>query len=157
MWLDLPQKELCYPYTLCGFYHCMEEQYQCEKSNNVYFTELAFPTCSSYQSHIQEGRYTEDGIKWIYEVMVCLQKGLVDECEVADNCQRETRKKTCDYITEFTLEFHPGCYINSHKGVCELPLRDRINIWRTVGPYLTGPERLQAFKVVLHCLGFDPF
>jgi len=88
--------------------------------------------------------------------MVCLQKGLIDECEVKGNCQQTTdlleRKKTCEHITEFTLAYHPGCYINSGVGICKLPLKDKHSIWKTVSPFLTERERQEAYKVIFHCL-----
>lgn len=154
---NFKEKEICYPYTMCGFYKCMEEKYQCESAGVDYFTKLAFPTCSQYEKNINEGMFTKKGIEWIYTVMVCLQKGLVEDCQVKGNCPEnqsdvKERKKTCDYITEFTLNYHPGCYINSGVGVCRLPLKDKMNIWRTVSRFLTPREREEAYKVVFHCM-----
>lgn len=150
--LELADKTVCLPYTQCGFYKCMEKKYQCKPEGVGYFTDLAFPTCSTYTRNIQKKWFTQKGYNWIYTVMVCLQKGLIDECELTENCNKETQKKSCDYITDFTLKFHPGCYINSGVGVCKLPMKDKINIWRTVGKFLTDREREEAFKVVLSCL-----
>lgn len=144
--------DICLPYTQCGFYECMEKKYKCMDVGVNYFKELALPTCKAYVSNIKAKKFTQKGYDWIYSVMVCLQKGLIDECELKDNCEQETPKKTCDYITDFTLKFHPGCYINSASGICKLPLKDKINIWRTVSPYLTTRERQEAFKVVRHCV-----
>ena len=84
--------------------------------------------------------------------MVCLQKGLIDECELKKNCSKPTKKETCDYITKFTLEFHPSCYLNSGVGVCKLPMKDKINIWRTVAKYLTRDELDQAISTVKSCI-----
>jgi hypothetical protein len=152
----LPKKNICFPYTTCGFYHCMEEQYQCESVGVNYFTKLAFPTCSQYVSNINKGLFTQKGVEWIYTVMVCLQKGLSDECAVNGNCPESNepriQKKTCDHITDFTLAYHPGCYINSGVGVCKLPLKDKQAIWKTVSPYLTDRERQEAYKVIFNCL-----
>ena len=96
------------------------------------------------------------GIDWIYRVMVCLQKGLVEECDANGNCvipQDQTQgENTCDYITDYTLKFHPGCYINSGVGICQLPIKDQLAIWKTVEPYLTKRERQEAYKVMWHCL-----
>lgn len=150
--LKLQNKTVCLPYTQCGFYKCMEKKYQCKPEGVEYFTELAYPTCSTYMKNIKKKWFSQEGHDWIYTVMVCLQKGLIDECEIEGNCEKETRKKTCDYITDFTLNFHPGCYTNSGVGVCKLPTRDKINIWRTVGKYLTKREQQEAFKVVLDCI-----
>ncbi|EQC45684.1 hypothetical protein [Bacteriovorax sp. Seq25_V] len=150
--LKTKDDEVCLPYTQCGFYNCMEKKYGCSEVGVNYFTGLAFPTCSTYLENIKKNYFTEKGIQWIYSVMVCLQKGLIDECEVRGNCQKETKKKTCDYITDFTLDFHPGCYINSGVGVCHLPMKDKLNIWRTVSKYLTKDERKQAYKVVFNCI-----
>lgn len=146
--------KVCAPSTTCGFYKCMEGIYQCSKTQEFYFSKLAFPTCSSYEKNIYDHRFSLEGVTWIYEVMTCLQKGLVDECDLKGNCSRDVsdRKKTCGYITDYTLNFHPSCYFNSGVGVCNLSLRDQLNIFRTVGPYLTKPEKKQARKVVLECL-----
>lgn len=156
LYLTLPKKESCFPYTKCGFYNCMEEKYQCESVGVNYFTKLAHPTCSAYVKNINEGLFTKAGVEWIYTVMVCLQKGLVDECEVKGNCPTSNNKaeqtKTCNHITEFTLAYHPGCYIKSGVGVCKLPMKDKLNIWKTVGPYLTGRERQEAYKVIFQCI-----
>jgi hypothetical protein len=152
--LNLPKKELCFPYTQCGFYNCMEDKYHCTDVGVNYFTKLAHPTCSAYVKNISENKFTQAGVEWIYNVMVCLQKGLVDECEIKGNCNLETQKKTCNHIVEFTLAYHPGCYINSGVGVCHLPLQDKTAIWKTVNPYLTSRERQEAFKVIFHC--FNP-
>lgn len=149
---DSDDREVCLPYTECGFYHCMENKYNCEAEGVNYFTKLASPTCNKYLKNINKNKFTKKGTEWIYTVMVCLQKGLVDECEVKGNCQKETAKKTCNYITKFTLDFHPGCYINSGVGVCHLPLKDKLSIWSTVGEFLTAQERIQAYKVVFKCI-----
>jgi hypothetical protein len=137
----------------------MEEKYQCESVGVNYFTKLAHPTCNAYVKNINEGIFTKAGVEWIYTVMVCLQKGLIDECEVKGNCptssDKKEQEKTCNHITEFTLAYHPGCYINSGVGVCKLPMKDKLNIWKTVGPYLTARERQEAYKVVFQC--YNPF
>ncbi len=153
---NLPKGEVCFPYTMCGFYHCMEKNYHCSDVGVNYFTELAFPTCSQYVSNIKKNKFSDKGIKWIYSVMVCLQKGLVDDCFLNGNCpvsdNKAEQKKTCDHITEFTLAYHPGCYINSGVGVCHLPLADKMAIWNTVNPYMTKRERQEAYKVIFECL-----
>ncbi len=150
--LQTSDRAICLPYTQCGFYKCMEKQYECKPQGVDYFTDLAFPTCSTYTKNISRKWFTQKGYEWIYTTMVCLQKGLIEECELNGNCQKETAKKTCNYITDFTLKFHPSCYLNSGVGVCKLPLKDKINVWRTVGKYLTARERQEAFKVVLGCI-----
>ena len=131
----------------------MENKYSCKNENVNYFTDLAEPTCNQYVSNIKKEKlFTQKGHDWIYSVMVCLQKGLIEECEVNNNCKKSTPKKTCDYITDFTLKFHPGCYLNSSVGICNLPLKDKINIWRTVSKFLTKRERIEAYKVILSCI-----
>jgi hypothetical protein len=145
-------ESICFPYTECDFYRCMEEKYGCMQVGVNYFMELALPTCNQYVKNVGGHKFSKDGVEWIYSVMVCLQKGLVDECEVSGNCHKETQKKTCDYITDFTLKFHPGCYINSGKGICHLPLADKMAIWKTVRPFLTPREKIEAYKVIFHCL-----
>ena len=148
----LDSKSRCFPSTICGYYQCMESQYQCSQYGVHYFTDLAFPTCSQYVKNINEGKFTKDGVEWIYSVMVCLQKGLFEECEIKGNCAAKSSKNSCEHIVDFTLKFHPGCYLESGIGICNLKLKDQINIWRTVGPYLTKREREEAFKVVKQCL-----
>ncbi len=150
--LNTSQGNICLPYTQCGFYHCMENKYKCLNEGVNYFTHLAFPTCSQYTQNIKKNYFSQQGYEWIYSVMVCLQKGLVDECEVKSNCTKESQKESCNYITEFTLNFHPGCYLNSGIGVCKLPLKDKINIFRTVSKYLTPRERQEAIEVVKTCI-----
>lgn len=153
---NLKKNEVCFPYTMCGFYHCMENTYHCNDVGINYFTDLAFPTCSAYEANIKKGNFSDRGVEWIYSVMVCLQKGLVDECFINGNCQAtsdtQMQKKTCHHITEFTLAYHPGCYINSGVGVCHLPLKDKLNIWKTVNPYMTKRERQEAYKVIFECI-----
>ena len=152
---NFPGAEICFPYTMCGFYHCMENVYHCNDVGVNYFTDLAFPTCSAYEANIEKNNFSNKAIEWIYSVMVCLQKGLVDECEIAGRCPKETavdlQKKTCDHITDFTLQYHPGCYINSGVGVCHLPLKDKLNIWKTVNPFMTKREKKEAYKVIFEC------
>ncbi|MBC7713193.1 MAG: hypothetical protein H7177_07635 [Rhizobacter sp.] len=150
--LTLPKKETCFPYTMCGFYNCMEDKYHCSDVGVNYFTQLAHPTCSAYVKNISDDKFTKAGVEWIYTVMVCLQKGLVDECEVKGNCNLDSQKKTCDHIVDFTLAYHPGCYINSGIGVCHLPMKDKTAIWKTVSPFLTNRERQEAYKVIFQCL-----
>jgi hypothetical protein len=153
---NLPKREFCFPSTVCGFYHCMEESYHCSDVGVNYFTKLAFPTCSAYVTNIANGNFSEKGVEWIYSVMTCLQKGLTDECVLNGNCPTSTeasaRKKTCDHITDFTLAFHPGCYLKSGVGVCHLPIQDKIAIWQTVNTYMTKREREEAYKVIFECL-----
>lgn len=150
------KKDVCFPYTQCGFYNCMEKKYNCESVGVGYFSKLAHPTCSSYVHNLKQNKFTQKGIEWIYNVMVCLQKGLIDECEIKGNCpvsdDVSEKKKTCNHITEFTLAYHPGCYIKSGVGVCKLPLKDKSAIWKTVSPFLTERERQEAYKVIFHCL-----
>lgn len=155
---NLPKAEVCFPYTMCGFYHCMENKYKCSDVGVDYFTELAFPTCSAYEANIKNDQFSDIAVEWIYTVMVCLQKGLVNECEVNGHCPTgpnpKLQKKTCDHITDFTLSYHPGCYINSGVGVCHLPLKDKLNIWKTVNPFMTAREKQEAYKVIFEC--FNP-
>lgn len=147
----------CYPNTTCGYYECMEQKYQCMDVDVPYFEKLAKPTCQSYVKNIKDNYFSFRGKEWIYNVMVCLQKGLFEECSLRGNCPpSENREKVCNHVTEFTLKFHPGCYINSGVGVCKLPLTDQVNIWRTVGPYLTDREKEEAIKVVRYCLFKNP-
>lgn len=143
---------ICFPNTDCGFYQCMEDKYQCMGQGFEYFKQLAFPTCSNYVKRVQQNKFSALGVDWIYRVMVCLQKGLVDECDKNGNCPPSTPQESCRYMTEFTLNFHPGCYINSGVGICQLPIKDQLSIWRTVEPFLTKRERKEAFKVMWHCL-----
>jgi len=153
--LNLPKKSLCFPNTKCGFYKCMEKNYQCESVGVNYFTKLAYPTCSAYEKNIQNLEFTKVGVEWVYTVMVCLQKGLIDECIKNGRCappEINERKKVCDQITDFTLRYHPGCYIHSGVGVCRLPIKDKIAIWKTVSPYLTTREKEEAKKVIFYCL-----
>ncbi len=155
--VDEAGKRHCYPYTNCEYYRCMEKEYRCLDVGVEYFANLAKPTCEAYVSNIKKGKFSSKGKDWIFNVMVCLQKGLFDECALKGNCpQSESNEKTCQHITEFTLKFHPGCYIKSGVGVCKLPLKDQINIWRTVGPFLTDRERIEAYKVVRYCLFKTP-
>lgn len=153
---NLPAKEICFPYTMCGFYHCMENTYHCSEVGVDYFTKLAFPTCSAYEANIEKNKFSDQGVEWIYNVMVCLQKGLVDECELNGKCptskDSSLQKKTCDHITEFTLAYHPGCYTKSGVGVCHLPMKDKLAIWKTVNPFMTARERQEAYKVIFDCL-----
>lgn len=153
---NLPEREICFPYTVCGFYQCMEEKYRCSDVGVNYFTDLAFPTCQAYEKNILNHKFTSEGIRWIYEVMVCLQKGLIDECELNNNCPRSNdkiiQKETCAHITDFTLSYHPGCYVNSSVGVCHLPLKDKLAIWKTVNPFMTKRERHEAYLVIFECL-----
>lgn len=155
--LNLPEKkDICFPNTYCGFYTCMEKKYKCDEVGVHYFSQLAYPTCSAYVKNINLGLFSKQGVEWVYKVMVCLQKGLIDECDYLGNCQPNddlnNRKKVCDHITEFTLSFHPGCYTKSGVGVCRLPLKDKLQIWKTVSPYLTKRERQEAYKVIFSCL-----
>lgn len=152
---NFPKAEICFPYTICGFYHCMENVYHCNNVGVNYFTDLAFPTCSAYEANIEKNYFSDKAIEWIYTVMVCLQKGLIDECEVSGHCPKEKeaalQRKTCEHITEFTLQYHPGCYINSAVGVCHLPLKDKLNIWKTVNRFMTKREKKEAYKVIFEC------
>jgi hypothetical protein len=150
--LQTADTEVCFPATSCGYYLCMEEKRPCKSVGVPYFTELAAPTCASYVSNMNSEKFSAQGIEWIYEVMVCLQKGLFDECEIQGACDRATLRESCDYIEDFTLKFHPGCYLESGVGVCSLSLKDQHMIWKTVGPFLTGREWIEAFKVVLSCM-----
>lgn len=153
VFIDENEREHCYPGTVCEYYQCMEKKYQCKGEDVGYFSDLAYPTCTSYVRNIQAEKFTDKGVDWIYRVMVCLQKGLFKECDVKGNCSlSENRGKVCDHIVDFTLKFHPGCYLESGVGVCKLPLKDQLAIWKTVGPYLTARERREAYKVVWSCL-----
>jgi hypothetical protein len=152
---NFPSGDICFPYTMCGFYHCMENVYHCNDVGVNYFTKLAFPTCSAYEANIEKKYFSDQAIEWIYTVMVCLQKGLVDECELNGHCPKSegqnNQKKTCDHITEFTLQYHPRCYIFSGVGVCHLSFSDKMAIWKTVNPFMTAREKQEAYKVIFEC------
>lgn len=150
--LQTPDRNLCFPWTQCGYYDCMERQRPCESVGIKYFSQLAAPTCRSYTHNINNNQFSANGIEWIYEVMVCLQKGLFEECEIRGACDQTNLRETCEYIEDYTLKFHPGCYLESGVGVCQLALNDQRMIWKTVGPYLTAREWVEAFKVVMSCL-----
>jgi hypothetical protein len=153
--LNLQNRQgICFPDVDCEYYKCMEEKHQCMDEGYEYFENLAYPTCSNYVKRLGQNKFTQLGVDWIYRVMVCLQKGLVDECDKNGNCLpgKKDNKENCDYMTEFTLEFHPGCYINSGVGICQLPMTDQLAIWKTVQPYLTKREKKEAYKVMWHCL-----
>lgn len=150
--LKLPQKDICLPWTACSFYRCMEDQYHCENQGVNYFTDLAEPTCNKYVENIGNNHYSQEGIEWVYTVMVCLQKGLIQECEIDGNCDLSQPRVSCNHIVDFTLDYHPGCYINSGVGVCNLSFQDKWKIWNTVNPFMTKQERKQAWKVIWHCL-----
>lgn len=154
--LKLPDKEVCLPWTECSFYRCMEEKYDCASQGVNYFTELAEPTCNKYVENIGIDHYSQEGKEWVYSVMVCLQKGLITECEIDGNCEfaspAPSARVSCQHIVDFTLDYHPGCYINSGVGVCNLSFRDKWRIWNTVYPFMTKRERKQAWKVVWYCL-----
>lgn len=157
LFIDNTGQKHCYPGTNCEYYRCMEEKYRCLDVGVEYFANLAKPTCEAYVSNLAKDKFGPKGKEWIYTVMVCLQKGLFEECSLRGNCpESESNQKTCEHITEFTLKFHPGCYINSGVGVCKLPIKDQMNIWRTVGPFLTDRERIEAYKVVRYCLFKTP-
>lgn len=148
-------KEICLPYTECGFYHCMENKYHCEDEGVNYFTKFAAPACGKYIKNINRNKFSKKGTQWIYSVMVCLQKSLIEECELKGNCNKETAKKTCSYINKFTIEFHSKCYLESGVGICKLPIKDKISIWNTVKEFLSTKERVQAYKVIFSCI--NPF
>ena len=143
---------ICLPYTDCEFYKCMEEKYQCDKHGIDYFTDFAYPACSNYKRNLAKKKFTQKGHDWIYSVMICLQKGLIDECEINNNCQQESAKKTCEYIKSSTLTFHPDCYLNSGVGVCHLSIKDKVNIWRTIARFLTNDELKQAVETIKGCI-----
>jgi hypothetical protein len=145
-------KKVCLPWTACSFYSCMEEKYKCESQKINYFTELAEPTCNQYVKNIGNNYYSQEGKEWVYSVMVCLQKGLIEECEINENCDLANPRVSCPHIVEFTLDYHPGCYTNSGVGVCHLSFQDKWRIWNTVYPFMTKRERKQAWKVVWYCL-----
>jgi hypothetical protein len=154
--LDHHDKEICLPESNCQFYKCMEKKYSCSSVNVKYFKDLAFPTCSMYVTNMKVNKFSDEGIEWIYSVMLCLQKGLVDECELGLKCDKGNTKASCDYITKFTLEFHPGCYLNSGVGVCQLSAQDQLAILNTVGPFLTFDESIEALKTSASCLKEAP-
>ena len=151
--LNLKDKSnICFPGTDCEFYNCMEDKFRCDSVSYPYFKHLAYPTCSAYVKRIQQKKFTKKGVDWIYRVMVCLQKGLVQECDVENNCQQAQRSDQCHHITEYTLSFHPGCYLESGVGICSLPIKDQLAIWKTVRPFLTDREKKEAYIVMKKCL-----
>ena len=145
-------ERVCLPWTACSFYSCMEDKYNCEEQKVNYFTELAEPTCNQYVKNIGDNVYSQEGKEWVYSVMVCLQKGLIEECSLNDNCDIATPRVSCQHIVDFTLDYHPGCYIGSGVGVCNLSFSDKWKIWKTVNPFMTKDERKQAWRVVWYCL-----
>ncbi len=146
--------EACYPYTMCGYYQCMEERYQCSRVGFPYLNRLAYPACKYYERNIQRGHFTRAGVEWVYQVMVCLQKKLFEECEVKGSCpaEQEDRQSTCGHITEITLDHHLSCYLDSGVGVCHLPFKDKMGIWRTLSKFLTPREIEEAYKIIFHCI-----
>ena len=61
--VNLPKKESCFPYTVCGFYDCMEQKYECSTVGIDYFTKLARPTCNAYVKNIQAEKFSKLGVE----------------------------------------------------------------------------------------------
>ena len=127
------------PMKSCLFYtDCMEAKVSCGASG--YAIGYGSKYCNKYVNRL--AFFTSQGQDWIYKVMICLQKGLVVPLKNCDN--------NCETLKQIAFASHPGCYINS--GVCDLPVKDFINIIKTVGGDLTDMAALkQALQTVTGC------
>jgi len=117
------------PEKSCLFYtECMEAQVNC--GFNGYALGYGNKYCRKYNSRI--GLFSVDGQNWIYKTMNCLQKALVTSLEECHNCQQ---------LRTIAFDSHPKCYTDS--GVCNLPVRDYVEIFKTVGQEFATAEGIK--------------
>lgn len=127
------------PSQTCDFYRdCAEVVLSCGPDG--YPIGKGLKNCRQFEKRLSH--FTFVGQAWILEVMTCLQRSLVQplsECSM-----------TCDRFQDAAFASHPSCYVEA--GVCELPLKDWVELVLTVRTdLLTGPALKQAVTTLGKC------
>ena len=104
----------------CAFYsQCLESAFPCGESG--YAIGYGEKYCSRYDV---EAGFSAAGVVWRNAVLHCLQEKLVPLLE-------ETSTLTCDGVTTFAFDSHPGCYTEG-PSICFLPPGDVYNVVKTI-------------------------
>ncbi len=100
----------------CAFYSaCLEQAHSCGEPG--YAIGYGEKYCSRYDV---DQTFSPEGLVWRDAVLHCLQEALVPELAIAS-------KTTCDALTTFAFDSHPGCYTAS-PSICFLPPSDVLNV-----------------------------
>jgi hypothetical protein len=104
----------------CAFYsQCLETAFPCGESG--YAIGYGEKYCSRYDV---EAGFSAAGVVWRNAVLHCLQEKLVPLLS-------ETSTLTCDGVTTFAFDSHPGCY-TAGPSICFLPPGDVYNVVKTI-------------------------
>ncbi|KAJ6437720.1 stanniocalcin family domain-containing protein [Purpureocillium lavendulum] len=143
---DCPGRPICEPTCQvppqsCDFYTtCAEATLHCGPDG--YPIRYGAKNCGRFVQNLDA--FSSAGKAWIWRTMTCLQRALV---EPVGRCGA-----TCQAIEDTAFASHPVCYVDS--GVCDLPLRDLVEIVVTVNTDLfAGPALEQVFKTASGCAG----
>ena len=99
----------------CAFYSaCLEAEDPCGASG--YAIGYGEKYCSRYDVN---NTFSPEGIVWRNTVLHCLQDALVPILS--------DKSMTCDAITNFAFDSHPGCY-TANPSICFLPPSDALNV-----------------------------
>lgn len=130
------------PPQTCAFYRtCAEAALPCGASG--YALGYGQANCDRFLRRLSH--FSQQGQAWIFRVMTCLQRFLIDgpllRCGL-----------TCDALKEDAFSSHPGCYLDS--GVCALPVWDWVQLVVTIREDLLTLDTLrQAVTTGGACLG----
>ncbi|KAG2378593.1 hypothetical protein C9374_008232 [Naegleria lovaniensis] len=95
-------------YDKCSFYtDCLEKIMPCGSSG--YAINYGLKYCSAFFRSLQEGVYKSDySKKWVASTGHCLQQALMDNV-----VSKISQGWTCERITDYAFNSHPGCYTDS--------------------------------------------
>lgn len=130
----------------CTFYKaCLEVHYHCGPPG--YPLAYGYKICERFLAHKAE--LTREGQKWMFTVMLCLQKRLVP---LVDGSMEDI---SCDELRHYAYSTHPGCYVAT--GFCELGLKDwvaTVRILELRNIFGSWDSFKDVIATVGSCLGF---
>lgn len=127
------------PAKSCDWYQtCAEGTMKC--GSDGYPLHYGLRMCRRFEADL--GAFTQQGQTWVWAVMNCLQKALI---EPVGKCGA-----TCASVNKAAFDSHPVCYLKG--GVCDLPVRDMVQLVITINTDIfAGPALDQIMKTVLGC------
>lgn len=129
------------PPQTCTFYSsCAEAALPC--GNSGYAIGYGLKNCNKFMQRLTH--FSAAGQAWIFRVMTCLQKFLI-------NGPLQRCGLDCSSLKSDAFGSHPTCYVNS--GVCDLPISDWVQLVITIRDDLLTLDTLkQAVTTGGNCL-----
>jgi hypothetical protein len=139
------------PTPSCGVYEgCFMKYCNCAGNPDEYFETYGLKYCRAF---LANANFSEQGQKWRDATLVCLQEAIVPKLDISP-----TPKCDCKAMRAFAYASHVACYTQAGKSICELPMSDVHQIYKTISipDMLSGDGRRQMREVAGICAKSAP-